>query len=438
MSVTSSEALLLSGVNEVAHFLREATTIWLGYSGGLDSTVLLHLMNSVGYKVKALHVNHQLSINANFWEEHCRRFAKALDVPFIAERVRVLSRGAGLESAARDKRYQVFNRHVGSRDILLLAHHADDQLETLIYRIMRGCGLQGLAGIVTQRSLDRSNLHSGRLLRPLLPASRQRILAYAKQHDLNWLKDESNEQTIFDRNYIRKKISPPLRQRWPDAAEQCASTARLVNRSIDLLNEYASADLTQCGRRAERIGESICLAQFIQFSPSRRHHVVRSWVDMRGCSLPSQAHLQQLDQLIDAKEDAIPELQWGQCVFHRFQGRLYMHSQVPENCKRPLMWRGESEVALPLGKLTFQAQGRGLKPGNYAVQFRQVGERCRPYGRAHSQTLKKLFQEYQLEPWLRDYVPILYAGSEIAAVGDLFICEGFVAEKGWQPAWLIE
>ena len=146
----------------------------------------------------------------------------------------------------------------------------------------------------------------------------------------------------------------------------------------------------------------------------------------------------QLDYLIAAREDARPEVQWGQCVFHRFQGRLYLHSLIPHQGKKALTWCGESEITLPLGKLQLSALGRGLKPGNYAIEFRQVGERCKPQGRAHSQTLKKLFQEYQLEPWLRDHVPILYSGSDIAAVGDLFICEGFVSENGWQQKWLIE
>ncbi|MBX2859226.1 MAG: tRNA lysidine(34) synthetase TilS [Cellvibrionaceae bacterium] len=438
MSSNRSKALLESGLDGIAYKLRDARTVWLGYSGGLDSTVLLYLMNRVGCKVKALHVNHQLSMNANFWEQHCRRFAQSMGLEFVAERVKVFAQGSGLESAARDKRYQVFDQYVGQDDVLLLAHHADDQLETLIYRIMRGTGLKGLAGIVAQRPLRSCALDSGRLLRPLLPVSRRAILEYARDHKLDWVSDESNAQTTFDRNYIRSKVVPHLAQRWPDAAEQAASTAHLVASSIALLNEYAAADLAACDQRVERMGESLCLQQLMSYSQARKRHVLRCWVEHCGFSMPSQAQLMQLDLLISAKDDAQPELQWGQCVFHRFQGRLYMHSPIPEQSKRALAWRGEGEIDLPLGKLKLRGQGRGLKPGSYAIQFRQVGERCKPAGRAHSQTLKKLFQEYKLEPWLRDYVPILYLQGEIAAVGDLFICEGFVCDQGWQQSWLIE
>jgi len=414
----------MSRLDDVEPILRKADTIWVGLSGGLDSTVLLHLVKDAGYTVKAIHVNHQLSINSNIWEDHCRRFAKSLDVEFFSERVEVIAKGAGLESAARDKRMAVFARHVGKNDVILLAHHACDQLETLLYRLMRGTGLKGLTGIRSVRRLLDSEPNSGRMLRPLLQISQEALQSYALRKELTWVDDESNVNVHFDRNFIRARVVPALVERWPEAPLQVAKTATFVENSMRLLGEYAHEDLLACGLREERYGESLSIASLQAYSLERRYHVVRYWVELRGYSLPGLARLQQLDHLIDAKDDAFPELKWGTCEFHRFQNRLFLHPLIPVLDKAPRPWNCRQSLDLPLGEYQAVEESDGLKPGNYTVSFRNVGERCKPNGRRNSQTLKKLLQEYQLEPWLREYVPIVYAGKDIAAVGDLFICEG--------------
>lgn len=417
--------------------------VYVGYSGGLDSTVLLHALCGciASIKLTAVHVNHQLQPAANSWQEHCRQQCRDWGVSFIARTVEVKI-GGGQEEAARDARYQAFIELLGSNDSLLLAHHLDDQVETVLYRLLRGSGPRGLAGIPATRSLGR-----GRLLRPLLAFSKQQLEQYARQQGLCWVEDSSNLDPAHDRNFIRQKLIPLLRQRWPDCAIRIDRTAAMCRQAESLAVAVADEDLARIGTKPERRGSSIALPGFATLSRERQINLLRRWLAEQGITVPGHRIVDTvLMDLVPARRDAAPLVSWRGGELRRYHGRLFAATNLPVGpCLSGvrLQWDGDSELVLPDGGrlLAETSTGEGLRlprPGQLEIRFRSGGERCRPVGRSGSNTLKKIFQEYAVEPWLRDRIPLIYSGDKLAAVGDLFVCHGFqvtAGEVGRRPVW---
>lgn len=427
-----SEAFLLAPLPQEP----AVCNLWVAFSGGLDSSVLLHLLafSRLRKYVNVVHVNHQLSPNSNAWQAHCEQFTAKFGIPYYQYPVDVEASGRGLENAAREARFGVFESLLRPHDVLLLAHHADDGLETLLYRLMRGCGLKGLAGMEHRRTLK-----EGVLLRPLMGVTRYELEEYGASHGLSWVEDESNADSKYDRNYLRTTVVPILKERWPKAAQKVQLTTEHLRSSVELMAEYGLADLQACDRRHERLGESIELKQFCSYSGRRQEHIIRTWVGSIGYLLPSRAHLSQLGQVIQAQDSSSPILAWGGCELRRYQGRLYL---IPRNalCLNELHtlgcleWKTSERSTLSLGggwALELSDPGNAdFGAVNLEVVSREGAKRGRdgeplrshPLERVHSQTLKKLLQEYQLEPWLRPLVPLIFWQGQMASVGDLWLC----------------
>ncbi|WP_237065977.1 tRNA lysidine(34) synthetase TilS [Microbulbifer guangxiensis] len=404
---------------------------WVALSGGLDSTVLLHLLSADGEPVSAVHVHHGLSPNADDWAEHCAELTDSLGVPLLTKPVAVDASG-GVEAGARDARYRVFEQLLQPGDQLLLAHHGDDQVETFFLRLLRGAGPQGLSGMRSNRPLGQ-----GQLLRPLLDVARRDLESYAREHELTWIEDESNLDVRFDRNYLRARVLPLLHERWP-LRQRIRRATQNLNESASLLRELADSDLQACRHRAERLGESIALDPFHTFSAGRRRNVLRGWTESLGGAWPNAQQLAELEQqLASAEADRLPAVPLGRLVARRFRDRLFLTPVLPEVPEDfSVSWDGRHPLLLPgegcLGPLP------GWPATEYSVRFRRGGERARPLERQHSQTLKKLLQEYGLEPWLRERVPLIFEGERLLAVGDLFLCEGWGSEApealpDWRP-----
>lgn len=414
---------------------------WLAYSGGVDSHVLLHLLVRLREREKipaltALHVNHQLNPRAHEWADHCRRVCAALDIEFIAETVCVVNRGDGIEAAARAARYAAFEKRVEHDDLLLQAHHRDDQIETLLLRLLRGSGVAGLAAIPARRPLGR-----GELLRPLLNWPRADVLAYAYAHALQWVDDDSNRNDHFDRNFLRLNVLPIIGQRWPAYRETLSRVITQADEAAHLLGEVAAID-SQTAVNAEG---ALSLAQCKPLSAQRRGNLVRHWLQQRKLPQPSREQLLQVLAMAHARIDAQPCVMWPGVEVHRFREHLYATPQLPSLPAEPIdiEWNLSSPLRIAgLGELTAAPMaGSGLRADRkYHIRNRMGGERCKPAGRAHSQTLKKLLQEYAVQPWLRDRLPLIYCGDEIAAVANLWICEAFVAApaaEGWRVDWRV-
>jgi tRNA(Ile)-lysidine synthase len=434
----------LDGVLTAALASRPATRILIAYSGGMDSHVLLHLLwrRRGPESLLAVHVNHGLSPQANHWETHCRRTCDALGIACHSEQVTVVPGPHGLEASARDARYGVFKRQLEHGDLLVLGHHADDQAETLLYRLLR-TGIP--AGMPVARPLGR-----GWLLRPLLGVPRGSLRDYAQRHHLDWIEDESNARLDFDRNYLRHRVLPVLTARWPDAVARLRRVADQSRAAADLGRDLAAIDLAGLDERPERVGRSLSLAGLAKLATHRQRNLLRHWQLPEATGEEPGARV--LDalfrDLIGAAPDAAPLVEWSGGQWRRFRNRLYLlpphWGAAPSRDRGPWPWSPEMPLELPDGA-HFSAQpalGQGLRvtlPGaRLSVRYRSGGERVHPQGRGASNTLKRVLQEQALEPWLRDRVPLIERDGELVAVGDLFVCRPVAAgvgEPGWLPEW---
>lgn len=409
----------------------------VGFSGGLDSTALLLALTSSQNRIPvcALHINHRLSAQADFWQAHCATVANTAGVEFVAREVDCVAAGKGLEDAARQARYAVFSDFLQDGDCLLLGHHLNDQAETLLLRLMRGAGPKGLAAMAPFRPLG-----DGILFRPLLMFDRRELQEYLEVQRYQWIEDESNEDRAFDRNFLRHDVMPVLAKRWPDFEKNWQTSARLCAEAGSLNEMLAIGDLDRLAPAQERLGHSISLTQLQQWPLLRRNNVLRYWFRTLGVPEPGRRHLDEIHQQLEvATQHSHPQITWQKVSVRWYRSRLYclVEPGQIETDQVEHQW----DLTQPLhsdtmGYLTALPSSDGwhrLKVSPNAqvvVSQRQGGERCRPEGRQHSQTVKRLLQEYALEPWLRDRVPLVYVDQQLAAVGDLWVCQSFAARPG--------
>ena len=448
--------LEVNHLSEHLNKFNKANHLYVGYSGGLDSHVLLHvIIELIGKKrITAVHVNHQLSSNSDIWQKHCEDRCLEIGVDIICKTVSIKNRGTGIEDAARNARYSVFEKLLKKNDLLILAHHADDQIETMLFRLFRGSGIKGMSGMPISRLLG-----NGELFRPLLPFFRRDLESYASANQINWIEDDSNLDIAFDRNFIRHKLIPTINERWPNSSFKLNRSANIFAESDFLINILAQKDFKIVTEVSERVGWSISIDKLNGFEIIRQKNILRYWFNLHNLTLPSHAVLDNaLNQMIGSKIDAEPFVSWGDLQLRRFNKKLYL---LPLNFEDPnysvkkkkgrelleknsIKWDGSSHLILPDSsslcvKLKIKGGLRIDVKKNLEIRFRSGGERCKPKGRSGSNTLKKLFQEYSLEPWLRNNIPLIYIDNRLAAVGDLWVCDEFCAEPdelGIQLEWL--
>lgn len=416
---------------------------WLiAYSGGVDSHLLLQTLvelksdNPDWPKIEAVHVNHQLQTGADEWAQHCQLQCDKLNVPLLVQAVTIEDQPrTSLEQLAREQRYQFFESIMTGQDVLMMGHHLDDQVETALLRLLRGSGSKGLAAMPQTRVLGQ-----GRLLRPLLEYGRDEIEKAAVHAGLQWIEDPSNQQTQFDRNFLRLSVLPQLEDRWPGYRQTIARACQLSDEASQLNEELAQIDADRLQLDFSAAAWSITLLR--QLSPLRQKNLIRLWLSERSLPMPSASQLQQvLKDILEASRDAQPVMQWAGIEARRFSDDLVVMPVLPAfDSSQEMQWHGESWQIPASGNMRAELEtGSGLKPQRYTVRFRKGGERCKPVGRQGSQTLKKLFQEYQVPVWLRDRIPLLYsANNELAAVAGYWVCEGFQVEpdeEGWTVSW---
>jgi tRNA(Ile)-lysidine synthase len=438
--VTFSPEFLLSRLVELETEGNRPERYVIALSGGLDSTVLADALARTrgehGRALCAVHVDHRLQEDSAAWSEHCRRLAEALDMPFVGEIADVeMSKGSGLEAAARKARYAALSRHVASTDWLLSAHHRDDQAETLLLNLMRGSGPAGLAGI---GSLNRFG--AGWLARPMIDIPRSDLEAYAADAGLDWVEDPSNRDQRFDRNYLRLVVMPGLEERWPGAGARLAHSAKLAGESSDLLDELAQLDLARVGGRPARIE----IGTLMSLSPARQRNVLRYALRACGLPVPGAARLESiLEQLCKAREDAQPAVSWPGAEARRYRGVLYLLSDaLPAEPMENLALRAGEPLDLGPGMGTLDLFGEAavglsvdLVSQGLVVRYRGGGEALRPQGAGQTRKLKKLLQERGIVPWMRNRIPLVYAGDRLVAVADLWIADEAASPNGAAIVW---
>ncbi|MFK7732788.1 MAG: tRNA lysidine(34) synthetase TilS [Pseudomonadales bacterium] len=411
---------LLSALEAWQHHKR-----WLlGYSGGLDSTVLLHQLATLAKHppLHAVHINHQLSPHADAWQQHAQRVCAQLQIPITVIKVAVPeNHGRGLEDAARAARYQAFESVIEEGDVLMLAHHQDDQAETMLLRLLRGAGVRGLAGMPAQREIG-----LGHLLRPLLAQSKSELVSYANTHQLEYIIDESNDDLTLDRNYLRHNVMPLLETRWPGFARNWAHSGDVLAGTSEALDVLADTDASACGLQRESFGCSLQLGELQTLSRSRAYGVLRHACEQFSVPpLPRNAFNAIMQELIAARADGQPKVSWTGGEARRFDNCVYLLCELPEVCSSAdTVWQ-RSDLDQNLLEATFDGSGRlqveWLRPPplglSVRIGFRQGGEVIRATGR-NSKHLKQWFQEQRVPPWLRERTPLLFVQQELIAVGE--------------------
>lgn len=426
--------------------LPAARCYWVGFSGGLDSTVLLSALAqqqaSLQARLQALHVNHHLNPDADNWEQHCRRMCAALHVPIECRSVTVKSeKGQSLEAIAREQRYQVFRKLVQEDDMLLLAHHQDDQMETFLLQALRGAGPRGLAAMPMIAPFE-----PGHVVRPLLGFTRDELQTWAEAQRLTWLDDPSNSDSRFDRNFLRGQVIPVIKQRWPSAAVTMARSAGHCSETLELLAAVAEQDLKHC---AEDQGRVLRVAALQALGAVRAKNLLRSWLEKLQLPLPPTHKLEQIiSELLPARVGRNPCVTWEGAEVRRYRGHVYglLPAPVVESNEFMLKQGDSATFGAGMGTLRLapSLEGKRLRTADYPAEglkvcFRSGGEVCKPAGHAHHRPLKKWLQELSVVPWMRERLPLLYIGDQLAAVAGLFVCAPFAAEKdepGLRIEWL--
>jgi len=414
--------------------------LWLAFSGGLDSTVLVHLLarQHPELPLRLIHVNHQLHPDAKQWVAHCQQFADQLHLPLtIAEVFVDLQAGLGLEAAARNARYGAINQHIGANGVLLTGQHQQDQAETVMLQLLRGAGNRGLAAMPFQTRWQ--TMH---IVRPLLAFDRAELLDYAKHHQLKFLNDPSNDDIKIQRNFLRHQIWPLLSSRWPALNQTLSRSAAHLSEAQILLDELAEVDLKVVN--GDLRAASLDCAALLTLSAARQRNVLRYFLHQLALPLPSTAILKRLiDEVCAAQADAMPLVQWSGMEARRFSGKLYLQAQLPpidSHWQQKITAR--EKLLLPDGRqLNWLAtDGPGLSPAiieqGLTVRFRQGGEKIQLAGHQQHHDLKNCLQQWQIPPWQRPRIPLLFVGSELVAVSGYAISEKALppaGEQGWWP-----
>lgn len=431
--------------------LLSATHIVVAYSGGVDSHVLLHALHSarqyarLDFQLSAIHIHHGLSQHADLWQSHCQQVCKQLDITFQTANVSVAALPRqSLEAQAREARYNKLVELAPVNSQVVLAQHQDDQLETFLLQLKRGAGPKGLSAMNREWVVN-AQLQPDKQVgfyRPLLDTTQQAILDYAQQHNLKWCEDESNQNTDFERNFLRHDVLPILQNRWPEISRSVARSAALCAEQQGLLDEICANKL----KSIQASANSLCLTELKPLSSSWLHQLVRYWLSELGIQSPSLTVLNQLrPEVLDAAKDATPILQWNGWQFRRFDQQLFVIKASLQKATLNKVWQGENTISLPnnMGDLTFTQAASSqadipqvnccpqvnspqvddisqltVNPNRGLITFRFGGysARFKPVDSSHSKPIKQWFKQWKVAPWLRDSVLLVIQNEQVLAV----------------------
>ena len=403
----------------------------VGYSGGLDSSVLLHLLHrarkNLPFKLKAHHVHHGLSPNADAWAGFCQDQCSQLNIALTVTKVIInKNSGLGLEASARAARYQALQ--TSNNHFIVLAHHQDDQVETLLLQLARGAGVKGLAGMAV---IDVKR----KLLRPLLNVPRITLEAYAKQHKLTWIEDESNTDTRFDRNFMRHAVLPTLSEKYPAISQTISRTAELLAQASHLLNDLAELDAKNCQFDSCEPNK-LWIQPLANLSVARINNCLRWWLFKNNLQMPSTAQLQQIVlQMFNAKVDSSIKIDvvnkvdsLKKTTLRRYQHFAYVVPDVTPYEPINLLWQGEEKLVLPdhscLNFSKKMGEGlnlRSIENTNLRLKNREGGERFQPVIGRPSRDLKVMLQTHSMPPWQRSQLPLIFMDEKLVLIPSIAV-----------------
>lgn len=414
-------------------------SILVAFSGGLDSTVLLHQLvqwraQHPEVALRAIHIHHGLSSHADSWVQHCESVCMQWQVPLVVERVHLEDDGLGIEAQARRARYQAFAQTLLPGEVLMTAQHLDDQCETFLLALKRGSGPAGLSAMG-----ENSPFAGTQLIRPLLAQTREALEAWARQHELCWIEDESNQDDTYDRNFLRLRVTPLLQQRWPHFAQAVARSAALCAEQESLLDELLASDLADC----ITAHGTLLLVPLMMVSDVRRAALLRRWLAGLNAPMPSRDGLKRIWQEVAlAREDASPCFRLGEYEVRRYQSQLWWVKSVDGQSETVIPWlEWKTPLALPAGLGSVQLISAGelrmpQEDETVSIRFKAPGL-LHIVGRNGGRKLKKIWQEQGIPPWRRDTTPLLFYGETLIAAAGIFVTREGAAEdeEGVSLVW---
>lgn len=414
-------------------------SILVAFSGGLDSTVLLHQLvqwraQHPEVALRAIHIHHGLSPHADSWVQHCESVCMQWQVPLVVERVHLEDDGLGIEAQARRARYQAFAQTLLPGEVLMTAQHLDDQCETFLLALKRGSGPAGLSAMG-----ENSPFAGTQLIRPLLAQTREALEAWARQHELCWIEDESNQDDTYDRNFLRLRVTPLLQQRWPHFAQAVARSAALCAEQESLLDELLASDLADC----ITAHGTLLLVPLMMVSDVRRAALLRRWLAGLNAPMPSRDGLERIWQEVAlAREDASPCFRLGEYEVRRYQSQLWWVKSVDGQSETIIPWlEWKTPLALPAGLGSVQLISAGelrmpQEDETVSIRFKAPGL-LHIVGRNGGRKLKKIWQEQGILPWRRDTTPLLFYGETLIAAAGVFVTREGAAEdeEGVSLVW---
>ena len=419
--------------------LLNSQSILVAFSGGLDSTVLLHQLVQwralhPDVALRAIHIHHGLSPHADSWVQHCESVCAQWQVSLVVERVHLEDDGLGIEAQARRARYQAFAQTLLPGEVLMTAQHLDDQCETFLLALKRGSGPAGLS------AMGESSPFAGtQLIRPLLAQTREALEAWARQHELCWIEDESNQDDTYDRNFLRLRVTPLLQQRWPHFAQAVARSAALCAEQESLLDELLASDLADCITSRG----TLLLTPLMMMSGVRRAALLRRWLAGLNAPMPSRDGLERIWQEVAlAREDASPSFRLGEYEVRRYQSQLWWVKSVDGQSETVISWlEWKTPLTLPAGLGSVQLISAGelrmpQEDETVSIRFKAPGL-LHIVGRNGGRKLKKIWQEQGIPPWRRDTTPLLFYGETLIAAAGVFVTREGTAEgeEGVRLVW---
>ena len=419
--------------------LPQARMYWVGFSGGADSSALLHALsksrNDLQAPIHAVHFHHGLNPAADDWQYHCQNFCRQRDISFTARKLEIeRSNKNSIEEESRNRRYLAIGEMLQSSDIYLTAHHADDQAETLFLNLMRGSGIEGLAGIPELRKLGK-----GWVARPLLNTRKMELESYLIRQGIDWLEDPSNKDQSFDRNFLRNSLFPQLETRWPGVVRRLTRTSRTARISATALADFIDSHYNKILKNRHKMP----LRPFLQLEPPMRALVLRQWLRRQEVPALPEVRLNEfIKQIAGSTSGSQAEVRWSGWQVKRHGNLIWLQDQLIPALNSCHDWTTGS--TLDLGESLGCLQLHGSKiiiPGGWQVASRRKGERIRLHHQGVRRKLKDLFRESAIPPWLRSSIPVLYWQGEAVAIGDWIIAQRLQnwldqqeVEYRWEPA----
>lgn len=398
----------------------------VAFSGGLDSTVLLHAAwrwsQTHRRRLRAMHINHQLQPAAADFQQQAEQICRALPIDCQSIRVKVIDEGEGIEAAARKARYHALAEHTQPDECIVLAHHADDQIETFLLQLFRGAGLKGLSAMPTEQiKLQRL------FLRPLLTLSRAELEQYATEHQLRWIDDPTNADLRFRRNWLRQQLLPMLRQHYPGIDQALARVVEHCQQAQSLIDELAESDLAA----VQRTEKTLSISRLLSLSAVRQSALLRYWLSEQQQRAPNQQRLQDFLAQLSNATDRTECCYDGICL--RVAGDALL--QVPENLFRPIAeqhWQTDTPLFLESIQSTLQWRGMNNPEQPLRVSsLPSMSTKLSLAGESHRRTLKYLMQQLAVPVWLRAAWPCVWHGEQLLALPGLLVTaegERFLAE----------